>query len=87
MPENRTLVLDESIHKELMRLSAATKAKFVAFQAKFASDKNLNGLNFERLKSRHELYSCRIDRNFRAILMRVAGETFLLLSVLPHDAA
>lgn len=87
MSDKRVLLLDEGVYKELMQLSAATKAKFVAFQAKFSSDKNLNGLNFERLKSSHELYSCRVDRNFRAIMKRIKNEIYLLLSVLKHDDA
>ncbi|GAA4918983.1 UvrD-like helicase family protein [Stackebrandtia albiflava] len=87
MVRKRQLLLHEGVYKELLQLDAAVKAKFVAFQAKFHSDQNLNGLNFERLRSVHELYSARIDRQFRAIMMRVENETFMLLSVLPHDDA
>lgn len=87
MSVQRRLLLDYGAHKEVLRLDTPVRAKLASLMVKFQEGDNQSGVNFERLRSRHKLYSARVDRNHRAIIMHIEEQTYLLLSVLSHDAA
>jgi plasmid maintenance system killer protein len=78
----RTRKLDRLLRK----LDPSLRRDVIATLDRFANDSANPGLNFEKLQGQHDLYSLRINRNFRIILQRTAEkDTFEVWRIGPHD--
>jgi plasmid maintenance system killer protein len=54
--------------------------------ATFVRDPTTPGLNFEKLRGYERLYSIRMNRNYRIILLRTeVSDTYEIWDVGPHD--
>jgi plasmid maintenance system killer protein len=78
----RTRQLDRLLRK----LDPSLRRDAIATLNRFADDSGNPGLNFEKLRGPLDLYSIRINRNFRIILRRTAAkDTFEVWRIGPHD--
>ena len=76
-----TLRLYGKADKEISKLPRAVKGAIYEFQRKFRQNPDSPGLNFKPLSGDSRLYSARITADYRALLLRVSGNMYLLVSV------
>jgi plasmid maintenance system killer protein len=70
----------------LRKLDPSLRNEAIATLRLFAQHSANRGLNFEKLRGTDDLYSIRIDRNFRIILRRTkVADTFEVRDIGPHD--
>jgi superfamily I DNA/RNA helicase/mRNA-degrading endonuclease RelE of RelBE toxin-antitoxin system len=80
------LRLLDKADKEILKLPRAVKGAVYEFQHKFRQDPTSPGLQFKQLKGDSRLYSARVTADYRALLLRVAGEEYLLVAVKPRGS-
>lgn len=80
------LRLLDKADKEILKLPRAVKGAIYEFQHKFRQDPNAPGLQFKQLKEDGRLYSARVTADYRALLLRVTGEEYLLVAVKPRGS-
>lgn len=76
--------------KDLADLDPLVRRRALDALYKLLSNPGRRGLNLEKLTGVDDLYSVRVNRNYRIIMRRgfdSEGELFGLLRVRPHDAA
>jgi mRNA-degrading endonuclease RelE of RelBE toxin-antitoxin system len=73
--------------KEILKLPRAVKGAIYEFQHKFRQDPTSPGLQFKQLKGDSLLYSARVTADYRALLLRVTGQEYLLVAVKPRGEA
>jgi superfamily I DNA/RNA helicase/mRNA-degrading endonuclease RelE of RelBE toxin-antitoxin system len=73
--------------KEILKLPRAVKGAIYEFQHKFRQDPSSPGLQFKQLKGDSRLYSARVTADYRALLLRVTGQEYLLVGVKPRGEA
>nr|WBO80875.1 AAA family ATPase [Streptomyces sp. SBE_14.2] len=76
-----TLRLLDRADKEILRLPRAVKGAFFDFQHKFRTNPNTTGLKLQRLKGDQRLWSARVNDEYRALLLRLAEDDWLIVSV------
>lgn len=80
-----TLRLFDKAEKEIRALPRAVGGAVNEFQYKFRENPEQPGLRLKQLKASgpggEKLYSARVTQDYRALLLRLSGDDFLLLSV------
>jgi len=79
----RLRLLDKA-DKEIMKLDRAVKGAIYDFQHKFRRNPNEPGLQFKQLTGHPRLYSARINRDYRALLLHAGGKDYILVAVKPR---
>jgi superfamily I DNA/RNA helicase/mRNA-degrading endonuclease RelE of RelBE toxin-antitoxin system len=78
---NVTLRLLDKADKEILRLPRPVKGAIYDFQHKFRNNPDSPGLRLKQLKGHDKLFSARINDDYRALLLRLAGDDWLIVSV------
>ncbi|MDX3230159.1 UvrD-helicase domain-containing protein [Streptomyces sp. ME19-01-6] len=76
-----TLRLLDKADKEIVRLDRAIVGAVYKFQHEFRKNPEAGGFDLKRLKGHERLWSARVNREYRALLLRLAGNDWLLVSV------
>ena len=76
----RLRLLDKA-DKEIDKLARAVKGAIYDFQRKFRQDPASPGLQFKQLKGDSRLYSARVSDDYRALLLHVKDDEYLLVTV------
>ncbi|MDT0442869.1 UvrD-helicase domain-containing protein [Streptomyces johnsoniae] len=76
-----TLRLLDKADKEILKLPRAVKGAFFDFQHKFKANPHTAGLKLQQLKGDSRLWSARVNDEYRALLLRLAEDDWLIVSV------
>ncbi|MFG3159819.1 UvrD-helicase domain-containing protein [Streptomyces sp. NPDC048232] len=76
-----TLRLLDKADKEILKLPRTVKGAFFDFQHKFRSKPHTTGLKLQQLKGDSRLWSARVNDEYRALLLRLADDDWLIVSV------
>jgi mRNA-degrading endonuclease RelE of RelBE toxin-antitoxin system len=76
-----TLRLLDKADKEILKLPRTVKGAFFDFQHKFRSNPYTTGLKLQQLKGDSRLWSARVNDEYRALLLRLADDDWLIVSV------
>ncbi|AZP17015.1 DNA helicase [Streptomyces aquilus] len=76
-----TLRLLDKADKEILRLPRAVKGALYDFQHKFKTNPQATGLQLKQLKGDSRLWSARVNDEYRALLLRLADQDWLIVSV------
>ncbi|MEU1146545.1 UvrD-helicase domain-containing protein [Streptomyces sp. NPDC005863] len=79
--KSATLRLLDKADKEILRLPRSVKGAIYDFQHKFKSNPDATGLKLQRLKGHDRLWSARVNDEYRALLLRLADDDWLIVSV------
>jgi hypothetical protein len=79
-----TLRLLDKTDKEILKLPRAVKGAIYDFQHKFRKDPGNPGLRLKQLKGDSRLYAARVTQDYRALLLHVGGQDYLLVAVKPR---
>ena len=75
------LRLTEKADKEIDRLDRSVKGAMWDFMRKFRQDPTNPGLRFKQLKGDSRLYSARVTDDYRALLLHVKDDEYMLVTV------
>ncbi|RKS79693.1 UvrD-like helicase family protein [Actinomadura pelletieri DSM 43383] len=78
----RLRLLDRA-EKEILKLPRSVKGAIYDFQHKFRNDPGNKGLRFKQLKN-SQLYSARVNDDYRALLLHAGGAEYILVAVKPR---
>ncbi|MGW0773993.1 UvrD-helicase domain-containing protein [Streptomyces sp. NPDC002835] len=78
---NVTLRLLDKADKEILRLPRTVKGAIYDFQHKFKANPGSSGLRLKQLSGHTRLWSARISDDYRALLLRLADDDWLIVSV------
>lgn len=78
-----TLRLLDRAEKEILKLPRSVKGAIYDFQHKFRTDPGNKGLRFKQLKN-SQLYSARVNDDYRALLLHAGGTEYILVAVKPR---
>ncbi|GAA1900371.1 3'-5' exonuclease [Streptomyces sodiiphilus] len=76
-----TLRLLDKADKEIVGLDRAVLGAFYKFQHDFRRNPNAGGLRLKQLEGHDRLWSARVNREWRALMIRLSGDDWLLVSV------
>lgn len=76
-----TLRLLDKADKEILKLPRSVKGAIYDFQHKFKASPNATGLKLQQLKGDSRLWSARINDDYRALLLHLAEDDWLIVSV------
>ncbi|MEU6066490.1 UvrD-helicase domain-containing protein [Streptomyces sp. NPDC047082] len=76
-----TLRLLDKADKEILKLPRAVKGALYDFQHKFKANPQATGLQLKQLKGDSRLWSARVNDDYRALLLRLADDDWLIVSV------
>jgi superfamily I DNA/RNA helicase/mRNA-degrading endonuclease RelE of RelBE toxin-antitoxin system len=76
-----TLRLLDKADKEILRLPRTVKGALFDFQHKFKENPRTPGLKLKQLKGDSRIWSARINDEYRALLLRLAEDDWLIVSV------
>lgn len=79
--QSATLRLLDKADKEILKLPRSVKGAIYDFQHKFKSNPNATGLKLQQLKGHDRLWSARVNDEYRALLLRLADDDWLIVSV------
>ncbi|MFG3151926.1 UvrD-helicase domain-containing protein [Streptomyces sp. NPDC048219] len=79
--KNVTLRLLDKADREILRLPRPVKGAIYDFQHKFKTNPDSAGLRLKQLQGHDKLYSARINDEYRALLLRLADDDWLIVSV------
>ncbi|WP_019063703.1 UvrD-helicase domain-containing protein [Streptomyces prunicolor] len=79
--KSATLRLLDKADKEILKLPRSVKGAIYDFQHKFKSNPNATGLKLQQLKGHVRLWSARVNDDYRALLLRLADDDWLIVSV------
>lgn len=79
--KNVTLRLLDKADREILRLPRPVKGAIYDFQHKFKTNPDSAGLRLKRLQGHDKLYSARVNDEYRALLLRLADDDWLIVSV------
>ncbi|MDH6227818.1 UvrD-helicase domain-containing protein [Streptomyces sp. MJP52] len=79
--KNVTLRLLDKADKEILRLPRTVKGAIYDFQHKFKTNPDATGLRLKQLKGDDKLYSARVTDEYRALLLRLSDDDWLIVSV------
>jgi superfamily I DNA/RNA helicase/mRNA-degrading endonuclease RelE of RelBE toxin-antitoxin system len=75
------LRLLDKADKEILKLPRSVKGAIYEFQHKFRQDPGSPGLRLKPLKGDSRLYSARVTDEYRALLLRIVDDEYLLVAV------
>ncbi len=78
---NVTLRLLDKADKEILKLPRSVKGAIYDFQHKFKSNPHATGLKLQQLKGDSKLWSARVNDEYRALLLQLGGDDWLIVSV------
>ncbi|WP_320777934.1 UvrD-helicase domain-containing protein [Streptomyces sp. CRN 30] len=76
-----TLRLLDKADKEILRLPRTVKGALFDFQHKFKDNPRTPGLKLKQLRGDSRIWSARINDDYRALLLRLAEDDWLIVSV------
>ncbi|PZT76673.1 MULTISPECIES: UvrD-helicase domain-containing protein [unclassified Streptomyces] len=76
-----TLRLLDKADKEIVKLDRAVLGAFYKFQHDFRRNPDAGGLDLKPLEGHDRLWSARVNREWRALMIRLGGDDWLLVSV------
>ncbi|MFF4580654.1 UvrD-helicase domain-containing protein [Streptomyces sp. NPDC001373] len=76
-----TLRLLDKADKEILKLPRTVKGAFFDFQHKFKANPHTTGLKLQQLKGDSRMWSARVSDDYRALLLRLADDDWLIVSV------
>lgn len=76
-----TLRLLDKADKEIVKLDRAVLGAFYKFQHDFRRNPNAGGFDLKPLEGHDRLWSARVNREWRALMIRLGGDDWLLVSV------
>ncbi|MET9398445.1 UvrD-helicase domain-containing protein [Kitasatospora sp. NPDC002965] len=76
-----TLRLLDKADKEILKLPRSVKGAIYDFQHKFKENPRATGLNLKQLKGDSRLWSARVNDEYRALLLHLADDDWLVVSV------
>ncbi|MFR9724651.1 UvrD-helicase domain-containing protein [Streptomyces sp. MS19] len=76
-----TLRLLDKADREIVKLDRTVMGAVYKFQHEFRRNPWTNGMDFKRLKGHDRLWSARVNREYRALLLRLDDDDWLLVSV------
>ncbi|MFJ8449573.1 UvrD-helicase domain-containing protein [[Kitasatospora] papulosa] len=76
-----TLRLLDKADREILKLPRSVKGAIYDFQHKFKNNPGSTGLQLKQLKGHDKLWSARVNDEYRALLLRLADEDWLIVSV------
>ncbi|WBO66996.1 UvrD-helicase domain-containing protein [Streptomyces camelliae] len=76
-----TLRLLDKADKEILRLPRAVKGALYDFQHKFKANPRATGLALKQLRGDSRLWSARVNDEYRALLLRLSDDDWLIVSV------
>jgi superfamily I DNA/RNA helicase/mRNA-degrading endonuclease RelE of RelBE toxin-antitoxin system len=76
-----TLRLLDKADKEILLLPRSVKGAIYDFQHKFKNNPYATGLKLQQLKGHDRLWSARVNDEYRALLLRLADDDWLIVSV------
>ncbi|MEU7580582.1 UvrD-helicase domain-containing protein [Streptomyces sp. NPDC041068] len=76
-----TLRLLDKADKEILKLPRTVKGALYDFQHKFKANPQATGLQLKQLKGDSRLWSARVNDEYRALLLRLADNDWLIASV------
>ncbi|OKK22739.1 DNA helicase [Streptomyces sp. CB00455] len=76
-----TLRLLDKADKEILKLPRTVKGAFFDFQHKFKGNPHTTGLKLQQLKGDSRLWSARVSDDYRALLLRLDDDDWLIVSV------
>ncbi|MET8180352.1 UvrD-helicase domain-containing protein [Streptomyces sp. NPDC005336] len=76
-----TLRLLDKADKEIVKLDRAIVGAVYKFQHEFRKNPEAGGFDLKQLKGHERLWSARVNREYRALLLRLGGNDWLLVSV------
>lgn len=79
--KNVTLRLLDKADREILKLPRPVKGAIYDFQHKFKTNPDSAGLRLKRLQGHDKLYSARVNDEYRALLLRLADDDWLIVSV------
>ncbi|MEU0914513.1 UvrD-helicase domain-containing protein [Streptomyces althioticus] len=78
---NVTLRLLDKADREILKLPRPVKGAIYDFQHKFKTNPDSAGLRLKRLQGHDKLYSARVNDEYRALLLRLSDDNWLIVSV------
>ncbi|MGW3623078.1 UvrD-helicase domain-containing protein [Streptomyces sp. NPDC000880] len=81
MSASVTLRLLDKADKEILRLPRTVKGAIYDFQHKFKANPNASGLRLKQLRGDNRLWSARVSDDYRALLLRLDSDDWLIVSV------
>ncbi|KUL36444.1 DNA helicase [Streptomyces sp. NRRL F-4489] len=76
-----TLRLLDKADKEIVKLDRAVLGAFYKFQHDFRRNPDAGGFDLKPLEGHDRLWSARVNREWRALMIRLGGDDWLLVSV------
>jgi superfamily I DNA/RNA helicase len=76
-----TLRLLDKADKEIVKLDRAVLGAFYKFQHDFRRNPDAGGFHLKPLEGHDRLWSARVNREWRALMIRLGGDDWLLVSV------
>ncbi|MFH8613798.1 UvrD-helicase domain-containing protein [Streptomyces sp. NPDC017979] len=76
-----TLRLLDKADKEIVKLDRTVLGAFYKFQHDFRRNPDAGGLHLKQLEGHDRLWSARVNREWRALMIRLGGDDWLLVSV------
>ncbi|MFE3789985.1 UvrD-helicase domain-containing protein [Streptomyces goshikiensis] len=80
-----TLRLLDKADKEILRLPRTVKGAFFDFQHKFKENPYTTTLKLQQLKGDSKLWSARVGDDYRALLLKLAEDDWLIVSVKHYE--
>ncbi|MEV8446679.1 UvrD-helicase domain-containing protein [Streptomyces parvus] len=80
-----TLRLLDRADKEILKLPRTVKGAFFEFQHTFRKNPDTTALGLRRLGGDDRLWSARVDDAYRALLLRLSDDDWLIVSVKHHE--
>ena len=75
------LRLTEKADKDIDKLDRPVKGAMWDFMRKFRQDPSSPGLRFKQLKGDSRLYSARVSDDYRALMLHVKDDEYMLVTV------
>ncbi|MFF4085798.1 UvrD-helicase domain-containing protein [Streptomyces nigra] len=79
--KNVTLRLLDKADREILKLPRPVKGAIYDFQHKFKTNPDAAGLRLKQLQGHDKLYSARVNDEYRALLLRLSDDNWLIVSV------
>ncbi|MBO0518295.1 type II toxin-antitoxin system RelE family toxin, partial [Streptomyces beijiangensis] len=78
--KNVTLRLLDKADREILKLPRPVKGAIYDFQHKFKTNPDSAGLRLKQLQGHDKLHSARVNDEYRALLLRLAEDDWLIVS-------
>ncbi|HWG99681.1 MAG TPA: UvrD-helicase domain-containing protein [Pilimelia sp.] len=84
-----TVVLADTLHRALANLDGSARRRIVDFLIKLQTEPHSSGVRLKPIRNARDsrVRVARVTDDLRAVLVHVGAETYVVQTVLPHDAA